>query len=376
MSKQDYYQTLGVSRNASAEEIKKAYRKLAMDCHPDRNSGDKKAEHKFREINEAYDVLKDNEKRAAYDRFGHAGVDGAAQMHAGGFDFTSGFADIFDEMFGEFMGGRRRTATGGMRGGDLRYNLEVTLEEAYAGKQARIRVPTSVSCEDCKGSGAEKGAGAVTCPHCQGRGKTRAQQGFFTIERTCQSCHGAGRVIEKPCRTCRGSGRVHKERNLSVAIPAGVEDGTRIRLAGEGEAGLRGAPPGDLYIFLTVKPHRLFRRQGANIHCRVPITMYAAALGGAIDVPTVGGGKAKVTIPSGTQSGHQFRLKGKGMPVLQSAAKGDMFVEAVVETPVNLTARQKELLREFESSGKAEETNPQSEGFLKKVRELWEDLKE
>ncbi|HEY4636612.1 MAG TPA: molecular chaperone DnaJ, partial [Rhodospirillales bacterium] len=300
MAKQDYYETLKISRNASAEEIKKAYRKLAMDHHPDRNSGDKKAEHKFREINEAYDILKDNEKRAAYDRFGHAGVDGAAQMHPGGFDFTTGFADIFDEMFGEFMGGRRRTATGGMRGGDLRYNLEVTLEEAYNGKQARIRVPASVVCDDCKGTGGEKGAGAVTCPYCQGHGKTRAQQGFFTIERTCQSCHGAGRVIEKPCRTCRGSGRIHKERTLSVAIPPGVEDGTRIRLAGEGEAGLRGAPPGDLYIFLTVKPHRLFRRQGANIHCRVPITMVSAAMGGSIDVPTVAGARAKVTVPPGT----------------------------------------------------------------------------
>lgn len=376
MSKQDYYEVLGVARTASAEDIKKAYRKLAMDCHPDRNAGDKKSEHRFREISEAYEILKDNEKRAAYDRFGHAGVDGAAQMHAGGFDFTSGFADIFDEMFGEFMGGRRRTAQGGVRGGDLRYNLEVTLEEAFIGKQAKIRVPTSIPCEDCNGSGGEKGAGAVTCQQCQGRGKTRAQQGFFTIERTCQTCHGAGRVIEKPCRTCRGSGRTHKERTLSVAIPAGVEDGTRIRLAGEGEAGLRGAPPGDLYIFLTVKPHRLFRRQGANIHCRVPITMCAAALGGAIDVPTIGGGKSKVTVPAGTQSGHQFRLKGKGMPVLQSSAKGDMFVEAVIETPVNLTARQKELLRDFDGAGKAEETNPQSEGFLKKVRELWEDLKE
>ena len=376
MAKQDYYEALGVSRSASAEDIKKAYRKLAMDHHPDRNPGDKKAEGKFRDINEAYDVLKDTEKRAAYDRFGHAAVDGGAQAHPGGFDFSTGFADIFDEMFGEFMGGRRRGGTAGMRGGDLRYNMEVSLEEAYSGKQARIRVPTSVACGDCKGTGGEKGAGAVTCPHCQGRGKTRTQQGFFTIERTCQGCNGVGRVIEKPCRSCRGSGRIHKERTLSVTIPPGVEDGTRIRLAGEGEAGLRGGPPGDLYIFLSVKPHRLFRRQGADIHCRVPITLVTAALGGSIDVPTVGGSRATVAVPSGTQSGHQFRLKGKGMPVLQSAAKGDMFVEAVVETPVNLTSRQKDLLREFEKTGKAEETSPQSEGFLKKVRELWEDLKE
>ena len=376
MAKRDYYETLGIERAASAEDVKKAYRKLAMDCHPDRHPGDKSAEHKFREINEAYDVLKDSEKRAAYDRFGHAGVDGQANMNAGGFDFSSGFADIFDEMFGEFMGGRRRTSTGGIRGGDLRYNLEITLEEAYSGKQARIKVPTSIACEDCKGSGSEGGSGAVTCSHCQGRGKTRAQQGFFTIERTCQACHGAGRVIEKPCRTCRGSGRVHKERTLSVTIPPGVEDGTRIRLAGEGEAGLRGAPPGDLYIFLSLRAHKLFRRQGANIHCRVPITMVTATLGGGIEVPTISGARAKISVPGGTQSGHQFRLKGKGMPVLQSTAKGDMFVEAVIETPVNLTARQKDLLREFEKTGSREETNPQSEGFLKKVRELWEDLKE
>ncbi len=376
MAKQDYYETLGVGRSASAEDIKKAFRKLAMDFHPDRNPDDKRAAQKFREINEAHDVLKDTGKRAAYDRFGHAGVDGAAQMHAGGFDFSAGFADIFDEMFGEFMGGRRRTSTGGVRGGDLRYNLEISLEEAFHGKQARIRVPTSVACEDCKGSGGEGGSGAVPCSVCHGRGKTRAQQGFFTIERTCQSCHGAGRVIEKPCRSCRGAGRVHKERTLSVGIPPGVEDGTRIRLAGEGEAGLRGAPPGDLYIFLSVKPHRLFRREGANIHCRVPITMMTAGLGGALEVPTISGARAKITVPAGTQSGHQFRLKGKGMPVLQSAAKGDMLVEAAVETPVNLSAHQKDLLREFERSGSREQTNPQSEGFLKKVRELWEDLKE
>ncbi len=376
MAKQDYYETLGISKTASAEDIKKAFRKLAMEHHPDRNPGDTSAERKFREVNEAYDVLKDGQKRAAYDRFGHAGVDGAPHMHAGGFDFTAGFADIFDEMFGEFMGGRRRTSTGGIRGGDLRYNLEITLEEAFHGKQAKIRVPTSVACDSCKGTGGEGGSGAVPCTYCHGRGKTRAQQGFFTIERTCQACHGAGRVIEKPCRSCRGQGRVHKERTLAVAIPAGVEDGTRIRLAGEGEAGLRGAPPGDLYIFLSVKPHRLFRRDGAHVRCRVPISLVTAALGGSLEVPVVGGGRAKITVPAGTQTGQQIRLKGKGMPVLHSNSKGDMLVEAVVETPVNLTSKQKELLREFAGAGKNEQTNPQSEGFLKKVRELWEDLKE
>jgi len=376
MAKLDYYETLGVARTASADDIKKAFRKLAMDHHPDRNPGDARAEQKFREVNEAYDVLKDGQKRAAYDRFGQAGVDGAAHMHAGGFDFSAGFADIFDEMFGEFMGGRRRGPTGGVRGGDLRYNLEISLEEAYKGKQAKIRVPTSVACEACKGTGGEGGSGVVPCSYCHGRGKTRAQQGFFTIERTCQACHGAGRVIEKPCRGCRGQGRVHKERTLSVNIPSGVEDGTRIRLAGEGEAGLRGAPPGDLYIFLSIKPHRLFRRDGAHIRCRVPISMVTAALGGTLEVPVVGGGRAKVTVPAGTQSGHQIRLKGKGMPVLQSSAKGDMLVEAIVETPVNLTAKQKDLLQEFSGAAKNEQTNPQSEGFLNKVRELWEDLKE
>jgi molecular chaperone DnaJ len=377
MAKKDYYETLGVARGATADEIKKAYRKLAMDYHPDRNPGDKTAEHKFREINEAYDVLKDADKRAAYDRFGHAGVEGGAgHAQPGGFDFATGFADIFDEMFGEFVGGRRRSAMGGMRGADLRYNLQVTLEEAYAGKQARLKVPTSVACEDCKGSGGEGGSGAVSCPTCHGRGRVRAQQGFFTIERTCQACHGAGRVIERPCRTCRGTGRQHKEKTLSVTIPPGVEDGTRIRLAGEGEAGLRGAPAGDLYIFISVKPHRLFRREGANIHMHVPIPMVTAALGGSIEVPTIAGARARITIPAGTQSGHQFRLKGKGMTVLQSTAKGDMFVEAVVETPVNLTSQQKELLRQFDKTENRGQTSPQSEGFLKKVKELWEDLKE
>ncbi|MEE9139845.1 MAG: molecular chaperone DnaJ [Alphaproteobacteria bacterium] len=376
MATRDYYELLGVSRNASAEEIKKAYRKLALKYHPDRNSGEKNAERIFREINNAYGVLKDKGKRAAYDRFGEAGVEaGGPSFHAGGFDFAGGFADIFDEMFGEFMGGRRR-ATGGVRGGDLRYNMDISLEDAYRGKQAHIRVPTSVPCEACRGTGGEGGSGAVTCPTCVGRGKIRAQQGFFTIERTCATCQGGGRVIEKPCRKCGGSGRVHKDKRLSVTIPAGVEDGTRIRLVGEGEAGLRGAPTGDLYIFLTIKPHRLFRREGANVYCRVPIPMVTAALGGTIDVPTLEAARARLTVPAGTQSSHQFRLRGKGMPVLHSSSKGDMFVEAVIETPVNLTARQKELLRQFEKGASRKQTSPQSEGFFQKVKELWEDLKE
>lgn len=375
MAGQDYYEVLGLDRGTSTEDIKKAYRKLAMQCHPDRNPGDKAAEQRFKKISEAYEVLKDAEKRAAYDRFGHAAFDGGGGARAAdfNFNFSTGFADIFDEMFGDFMGTRRgRTAP--QRGADLRYHLETTLEEAFAGSQATIRVPTSVTCEACEGTGAAKGSQPVVCPTCHGRGKVRAQQGFFTIERTCHGCQGAGRVIENPCRTCRGSGRVRREKTLSVNIPAGVEDGTRIRLSGEGEAGLRGAPPGDLYIFLTIAPHRLFQRDGADIYCRVPISMTTAALGGSIQVPTVDGGRARVAIPPGTQSGHRFRLRGKGMSVMRGGVRGDMYIQASVETPVHLTKRQKELLREFESAGSKERTSPESESFFAKVKEFWEDL--
>ena len=379
MAKADYYDTLGVARGASAEDIKKAYRKLAMQFHPDRNPGDKAAEHRFKEISEAYDVLKDDQKRAAYDRFGHAAFEangGAGGFRAGGFDFTTGFADIFDEMFGEFTGGRRR-GMAASRGSDLRYNLEISLEEAFRGEQAKIRVPTSVACEACSGSGSEGGAQAATCATCHGHGRVRAQQGFFTIERTCPTCQGSGRVIRNPCHACRGSGRVAREKTLSVAIPGGVEDGTRIRLAGEGEAGLRGAPPGDLYIFLSVKPHTVFRRDGANIFVRVPIPMTTASLGGTIEVPTIDGSRARVSVPAGTQTGHQFRLRGKGMSVMRSSARGDMYIETVVETPVSLTKRQRELLREFEEAGGGSKSHsPESAGFFAKVRELWDDLTE
>jgi molecular chaperone DnaJ len=378
MAKQDYYELLGVQKGASADEMKKAYRKLAMQYHPDRNPGDKAAEQKFKELSEAYEVLRDDQKRAAYDRFGHAAFEQGGAGGRGGpgdFGFAAGFADIFDEMFGEFMGGRRQGAN--LRGADLRYNLEIELEDAFGGKQATIRVPTSVMCEACSGSGGEKGAQPATCPTCRGHGKVRAQQGFFTIERTCPACHGAGRVIQNPCRSCEGTGRTRKEKTLQVNIPAGVEEGTRIRLAGEGEAGLRGAPPGDLYIFLAIKPHRLFQRDGANIFCKVPITMTTAALGGQIEVPTVDGGRARVSISEGTQSGAQFRLRGKGMSVLRSNARGDMFIEAAVETPVNLTKKQQELLKEFEASGvKGRSTSPESEGFFAKVKEFWDDLTE
>jgi len=379
MAKQDFYDLLGVPKGASADDIKKAYRKLAMQHHPDRNAGDKAAEQKFKDISEAYDILKDDQKRAAYDRFGHAAFEnGAGRGGAGGsgdFGFAAGFADIFDEMFGEFMGGRRSQG-GGNRGNDLRYNLEIALEEAFKGTQTTVRVPTLTPCEACNGSGAASGSKPVTCPTCYGNGRMRVQQGFFTVERTCPSCQGAGRVIENPCRQCGGQGRARKEKTLSVTIPAGVEDGTRIRLAGEGEAGVRGGGAGDLYIFLAVKPHRFFQRDGANIHCRVPISMPTAALGGAVEVPTVDGGRAKVNVAAGTQSGHQFRLRSKGMSVLRSSARGDMYVEVVVETPVNLTKRQQELLREFDKAGDSERTHPQSEGFFARVKEFFEDLRE
>ena len=378
MAKQDFYELLGVRRGAGAEDIKKAYRKLAMQHHPDRNPGDKASEHKFKELSEAYEVLKDEQKRAAYDRFGHAAFENGGNGPGGGAGFgfgAGGFADIFDEMFGDFVGGQRGQGPG--RGSDLRYNREISLEDAFKGKQTSVRVPTLAQCETCQGSGAEAGSKPVNCPTCKGAGRVRAQQGFFTIERTCASCQGAGRVIEKPCRTCAGQGRVRKEKTLAVSIPPGVEDGTRIRLAGEGESGMRGAAAGDLYIFLSIAPHRLFQRDGADIHCRVPIPMATAALGGSIEVPAIDGGRAKIAVPPGTQTGHQFRLRTKGMSVLRSTQRGDMYVQAVVETPVNLTKRQQELLREFDKEGDSRKANhPESEGFFSRVKEFFEDLRE
>ena len=377
MAKPDYYETLGVNRGVDEKALKSAYRKLAMKYHPDRNPDDDAAEAKFKEVNEAYDVLKDDEKRAAYDQFGHAAFEGGGPSGAGG----GGFADIFDEMFGDFMGGGRqagnRGRAGASRGADLRYNMQISLEDAFQGRETQIRVPTAVTCEDCNGLGAAKGSHPTTCGMCQGRGKVRAQQGFFTIERTCPTCNGTGQVIEDPCQTCGGAGRVQKEKTLKVTIPAGVEDGTRIRLAGEGEAGAKGGGAGDLYIFVAVAPHRMFRRDAADLHIRVPIPMATAALGGSIEVPTIEGKRAKVTIPKGAQSGHQFRLRGKGMSVLRSQARGDIYIDVVVETPVNLSKRQEELLREFqgEKPAKGESTtSPESEGFFSRVKELWEDL--
>jgi len=373
--KPDFYETLGVDRGADAGAIKKAYRKLAMQCHPDRNPGDEAAEQRFKEISEAYDVLSDDQKRAAYDRYGHAAfANGGDGAHAHGFDAET-FSDIFDQFFGDMMGGRGRRRSSARRGSDLRFNLEITLEEAYRGKEETVTVPTSRSCGDCGGSGAAEGAEPEICPSCSGAGKVRASQGFFIVERSCPGCKGAGRVISDPCRSCRGLGRVEAEKELSVRIPAGIEDGSRIRLAGEGEAGFRGGPPGDLYIFVSIVPHELFERDGATVFCEVPLAMTTAILGGEIEVPTLDGRRAKVRVPEGTQTGRRFRLKGKGMPQLNSSATGDMIIETHVETPVNLTKAQKDKIRAL-ADELGEDHTPKSSGFFGKVKELWEELKE
>ncbi|MEL6700317.1 MAG: molecular chaperone DnaJ [Pseudomonadota bacterium] len=379
MSKRDYYETLGVAKGASADELKKAYRKKAKELHPDRNSDNPNAEAQFKEVNEAYDVLKDADKKAAYDRFGHAAFEGgmgggrAGGGMGGQGDFASAFSDVFDDLFGDFMGGQRGGGRRAARGADLRYNLRVTLEEAYAGLSKTINVPTSVSCGACNGTGAEGGSEPQTCPTCSGMGKVRAQQGFFTVERTCPTCSGTGQIIQNPCRVCGGAGRVEKDRALNVNIPAGVETGTRIRLSGEGEAGIRGGPSGDLYIFIEVSDHRIFERDGVNLFCRVPVSMTSAAMGGDIEVPTIDGGRSRVKIPAGSQSGRQMRLRAKGMPALRGGGSGDMFIELAVETPVNLTSRQKELLREFEEL--SEDNNPESSSFFKSVKSFWDAMK-
>jgi molecular chaperone DnaJ len=372
MAKRCYYEVLEVERTANDGDVKTAFRKLAMKWHPDRNPNDKTCETKFKEINEAYEVLKDGDKRAAYDRFGHAAFEqGGGVGAAGGFgnDFASTFADIFDDLFGGRAGGRRGRGAGRERGADLRYNMEISLDEAFAGKSAQVRIPTSVTCEACSGSGAKSGTKPKGCQHCGGAGRVRHAQGFFTLERTCPICQGRGQVIENPCPTCSGSGRITRERTLSVNIPSGVEDGTRIRLAGEGEAGVRGGPAGDLYIFLSLAAHPFFQRDGADLHCRVPISMVTAALGGDFEVPTIDGGKTKVKVTEGTQSGRRFRLQAKGMPVLRSRQTGDMYVQVVVETPQNLTKKQRDLLAEFERLS-SKETHPESAGFFGKVREF------
>ncbi len=377
MAKQDYYATLGVAREANAEDLKKAYRKLAMQHHPDRNPGDKQSEAKFKEVNEAYDILKDDQKRAAYDRFGHAAFEQGGGGRAGGFDFAAGggLNDIFDQMFGEFMGGGRRGGGGRARGGaDLRQQVEIDLVQAFAGVKISLRVPTRVTCDACSGSGSEdKTRSADTCGTCHGAGKVRAQQGFFLIERTCPTCGGAGRVIRNPCKVCHGQGTVQRERTLQVAIPAGVEDGTRIRLAGEGEAGGQGASPGDLYVHVALRQHPIFEREGANLALRMPVRMSQAALGAELEVPVIDGTRIKVKVPAGTQTGEQIRVRGKGFSVLRSAVRGDLYIQLLVETPQHLTRRQRELLEEFEAEAeKHAKGSPESEGFFAKVKEFFD----
>ncbi|MBX3530509.1 MAG: molecular chaperone DnaJ [Rhizobiaceae bacterium] len=376
MSKADFYETLGVLKGADEKELKVAYRKLAMQFHPDRNPGDATAEVRFKEINLAYEVLKDPQKRAAYDRFGHAAFEqGMAGGGGGPFGGGGGFADIFEDIFGDIMGGRRRQSGGRERGADLRYNMEITLEEAYSGRTAQIRVPSSITCTDCSGSGAKPGTQPVQCSMCHGAGRVRAAQGFFSIERTCPQCQGRGQTIKDPCAKCSGQGRVTEERALSVNIPAGIEDGTRIRLQGEGEAGYRSGPSGDLYIFLSVKPHEFFQRDGADLYCKAPISMTTAALGGQFEVATLDGTQTRVKVPEGTQNDRQFRLKGKGMPVLRQNQVGDLYIQVSVETPQSLSKRQRELLEEFEKLS-SKENSPQSSGFLRRMKDFFESFGE
>ncbi len=368
MAKTCYYETLEVERTVDDAGLKSAFRKLAMKWHPDKNPGDPSCEHKFKEISEAYEILKDGQKRAAYDRYGHAAFEqGNGAAHGFGAGFASSFSDIFEDLFGMSTRGGRG---GRERGADLRYNMEITLEEAFQGKTAQIQIPVAVTCEQCSGTGAKAGTKPKACTMCGGAGRVRQAQGFFTLERTCPGCQGRGQMIDSPCPACSGQGRVQKERSLSVNIPPGVEDGTRIRLAGEGEAGIQGGPAGDLYIFLSLASHQFFQRDGADLHCRVPVSMVSAAIGGEFEVPTIEKGKTKVKIPPGTQSGRRFRIAGKGMPVLRSRQMGDMYVQVVVETPQNLTKKQKELLAEFEklSSG---ETQPEAAGFFKMVKDFF-----
>ncbi len=382
---QDYYQILGVDKKASAEELKKAYRKLAMQYHPDKNKDDKAAEAKFKEISEAYDVLKDEQKRAAYDRFGKAAFDGSMGGGGGGFSGGmggagfGGFSDIFEDMFGDIMGGRGggRGTGANMRGSDIQYTMEISLEDAFHGKEVTLKMPVNDTCDKCNGNGTESGKGAEQCPTCNGAGRIRAQQGFFTIERTCSTCNGAGSVIKDACKKCAGTGRIRKEKTLKVQIPKGIDSGRRIRLTGEGEAGLRGAAPGDLYVLVAIKPHRLFRRDGANLYCRVPIPMTTATLGGELEVPSIDGSRNNVKIPPGTQTGQQFRLKGKGMNIMRADSFGDLYIEIFVETPMNLNSKQKDLLKKLAEDLVGDKTNhsPESSSFMSKMKDIWTDLK-
>ena len=373
MSKRDYYDVLGVPKGSQADAIKKAYRTKAKELHPDRNSDNPNAESQFKEVNEAYEVLKDADKKAAYDRYGHAAFEGGGGQGFGGGDFSSAFSDVFDDLFGDFMGGGRGGRKQQSRGSDLRYNLSISLEEAFAGLQKTINIPSTVTCGSCNGTGAAGGSSPTTCPTCSGLGKVRATQGFFTVERSCPTCSGVGQIIKNPCSSCGGQGTQKKDKALSVNVPPGVETGTRIRLAGEGETAPRGGVSGDLYIFIEVSKHKIFERDGLNLFCRVPVSMAKASLGGEVEVPTIDGGRSRVRIPAGSQSGRQMRLKGKGMPAIKTIQKGDMFIEMAVETPVNLTAKQKELLQEFEEL--SEDNNPETNSFFSSVKTFWESMK-
>ncbi len=372
MSKRDYYEVLGVNKDASDEDIKKAYRRLAMKHHPDRNPDNPKAEEHFKEAKEAYEILSDAGKRAAYDQYGHAGVVQSMRGGGGGFEgFSGGFADAFGDIFGDIFGGGGRRSNV-YRGADLRYNLEISLEEAARGTETKIRIPTMVECDTCHGSGAKPGTQPVTCPTCAGHGQVRMQQGFFSIQQTCPNCHGSGKVVQSPCTSCNGAGRIKQHKTLSVKIPAGVDEGDRIRLSGEGEAGVNGGPPGDLYVVIQIRSHPVFQRDHNDLHCEMPISFTTAALGGEIEIPTLDG-SAKIKIPAETQSGKVFRLRGKGIKGVRSNSYGDLMCHVVVETPVNLTERQKELLRELEEINQrdGDRHNPRAKSWMEKVKEFF-----
>ena len=376
MAKQDYYETLGVARNASEADLKKAYRRLAMKFHPDRNPDDKAAEERFKSAKEAYEVLSDAQKRAAYDQFGHAGVSaGAAGAGAGGFRGAN-FSDIFDDVFGDIFGGARGARSNVFRGADLRYDLDLNLEDAVHGTSVKIKVPTLVECTSCHGSGAKKGSSPTNCPTCGGQGQVRMQQGFFSIQQTCPRCRGVGKIITDPCGTCHGKGRVQEQKTLSVKVPAGVDTGDRIRLSGEGEPGENGGPPGDLYVQVRVRPHPIFKREGADLYCEMPISFVTAALGGELDVPTLEG-RVKLKIPAETQSGKLFRLRSKGVISLHDGSRGDLLCRVSVETPVNLSDKQRDLLRELESTLQHGENthSPRTHSWLDGVKKFFEDLK-
>lgn len=372
MAKKDYYEILGVAKNASADELKKAYRRQAMRYHPDKNPDDKTAEAKFKEANEAYEVLKDAQKRAAYDRMGHAAFEQGSAGGGGHYGNSGDFSDIFEEMFSDFMGGSRNNAAPSQqRGNDLQYNLSLTLEEAYSGLEKTIQIPVNDTCDGCKGSGAKEGSKPQTCGTCKGRGRVRVQQGFFAMERACSKCQGQGQIITNPCNTCHGAGRSRITKKIQVSVPAGIEDGSRIRLSAAGEAGVRGGLAGDLYVVIEIQKHSLFEREGADLHCEIPINMIIAALGGKVDVRAIDGSKVRITIPEGTQTGSKFRISTKGMSMLRSTYKGDLYVHALVETPVNLTTEQKALLEQLLNDAEKGNISPKSKGFFEKMKDFF-----